>query len=79
VTAGSDLVTIDERVKQVTVHLADGHGAFQAGTVVGGRTDVPYAMATVDLNGDRRPDVVVGYVEARPAVYCPRREECGSK
>ena len=29
----------------------------------------PYAIAIADVDGNARPDLIVGYVEARPVVY----------
>jgi hypothetical protein len=62
-----DIVAIDER-RGVTVYFGEPGDRFASGARIDASTATPYALAVADLNLDRRIDVIVGYVEARPAV-----------
>jgi VCBS repeat protein len=64
-----DIVAIDDTGKTVTVYFAKPDGTFDSGLTVGDRNVVPYALVVADLNRDRKIDIVVGYVEAQPAIY----------
>ena len=64
-----DIVAIDDAGKTVTIYLGKPDGTFGSGITIGDHTAVPYALAVADLNSDRKIDIVVGYVEAQPAIY----------
>ena len=55
-----DLVTANRTSDDVSVLLGNGDGTFQAAVsfAVGGRFEVPWAVAVADLDGDTVPDVV---------------------
>lgn len=64
-----DLVVIDERTGPAVLWGRPGL-AFDVPVPL--RTDdapMPYALGIADLNEDGRPDILVGYVEARPVVW----------
>ena len=64
-----DLVGIDER-RGTFIYFNQKDGSFSAGVRVGpaGKI-VPYALAIADLNLDRKPDIVVGNVDASSTVF----------
>ena len=45
-----------------------GKGRFSEPQALGDASRVPYALATAELNGDGKPDLLVGYVEASTSV-----------
>jgi hypothetical protein len=54
------------------VYLNDGKGGFQRGIEFQARAQgvpLPYSMIAADLNRNRRPDIIVGYVEAQGIVF----------
>jgi hypothetical protein len=64
-----DLVVIDERTGPSILWGGPGI-SFEPPVPL--RTEdgpSPYALAVADVNGDRRPDIIVGNVEARPVVW----------
>lgn len=58
-----DIIYADERERKVEVLLGDGKGSFRRGEVAG--MDLApqrsYDLKVADLNGDRRPDVMLMY------------------
>jgi hypothetical protein len=64
-----DLVVGDEAAALMVVYVNDGKGNLREGFRSQDRTRVPYALSTSDLNLDGRPDIVIGYVSARPSVF----------
>lgn len=64
-----DIVAIDDGKRTTTVYLGQRDGKFSGGTVIGDTTVMPYALATADVNGDGRIDIVVGNVEAPSVVW----------
>jgi FG-GAP-like repeat len=51
------------------VYLNDGKGTFRSGIQFQVHKAVPYSMIATDLNGDHRPEILVGYVEAPGGVF----------
>ena len=70
-----DLAFIEERIqaegKPGATFLIFNRGGRQFGEPVRlpGPERPPYCLAVADLNRDKRPDIVVGYVESRGSVY----------
>lgn len=64
-----DIVAIDDRAKSTTIYFARANGTFEAGLIIGDKKAAPYALAVADLNGDKKTDVLAGYVEARPTIF----------
>ena len=64
----TDLVTIDEDAG-VTLYFGERAGGFSTGISLSGPKPIPYAVTIADLDKDRRPDIVVGHVEASSRVY----------
>jgi hypothetical protein len=65
-----DLAVGEEGKAQLIVYLNDRTGRLAAGfQTATDTTRVPYAIAAGDLNRDGRPDVVIGFLGAQPAVF----------
>ena len=63
-----DLVAIDEASGPVTFR-GRPDGGFGAGEPLGEIAARPYSLATADLDGNGRTDVLIGFVEARPVAW----------
>jgi len=63
-----DLAIIDEREGPAVLRGSPGL-RFGPAEPLGDAGAAPYAMELADLDGNGRPDIIVGYVEARPVVY----------
>lgn len=63
-----DLAVIDERTGPGILH-ARSDGGFDPPVPLGDTSLRPYALVVADVDGNGRPDVIVGYVEARPVVF----------
>jgi hypothetical protein len=64
-----DLAVGDEKAASMTVYVNDGKGRLTPGFHVADKHRTPYAMTSADLNGDRRPDIVLGYTEGPHSVF----------
>jgi hypothetical protein len=64
-----DLAIIDERLKASFVLLNRGRLHFGEPVRLPGPERPPYSVAIADLNRDKRPDIIVGYVEQPGSVY----------
>lgn len=64
-----DLVYIEERKKAAYIVLNRGAREFGEPAQLPGPARVPYALAVADLNRDKQPDIVVGWVELPGSVY----------
>jgi hypothetical protein len=64
-----DIVAIDDFAKTATIYFAKSNSTFDVGLTIGDQNAVPYALAVTDLNGDKKPDILVGYVEALPTIF----------
>jgi hypothetical protein len=64
-----DLVYIEERKKAAYIVLSRGAREFGEPSQLPGPARVPYALAVADLNRDKQPDIVVGWVELPGSVY----------
>src|SRR5262249_12668902 len=51
------------------VYFGDGKGKFGSGVQFQTPEALPYSMIAADLNRDRRPEILVGYVNAPGVVY----------
>jgi len=63
-----DIVTIDEN-NGVNLYFGKKDQTFSAGIFLADSKIVPYALAIVDLNNDKKPDIIVGHVEAPSTVF----------
>lgn len=64
-----DLAIIDERLKATFILFNRGGRQFAKPVRLPGPERPPYCLAIADLNRDKRPDVIVGYVEQPGSVY----------
>ena len=64
-----DLAFIDERLKATFIILNRGARQFGEPVRLPGPERPPYCLAIADLNRDKRPDIIVGYVERPGSVY----------
>lgn len=64
-----DVVFIDERLKSTFILFNRGVRQFGKPVRLPGPERPPYCVAVADLNRDKRPDIVVGYVEMPGSVY----------
>jgi len=64
-----DLAVGDEAAASMTVYMNDGKGTLTPGFHIANKQRTPYAMTGGDLNGDRRPDIVLGYTEGPHSVF----------
>ncbi len=63
-----DLVVIDEQTGPA-IFWGRADRTYPAAEALGTGGPTPYALTVADLDGNDRPDVIVGYVESRPIVY----------
>jgi len=61
-------VAIDEN-KGVYLYFGQKDKTFSVGISLADSKIVPYALAVADLNRDKRPDIIVGQVEAPSTVF----------
>lgn len=64
-----DIVAIDDDRKSTAIYFGQRGGTFSAGVPVGDRTITPYALAVGDVNGDGKPDIIVGNVNVPSTVH----------
>lgn len=64
----TDLVAIDERASALLIR-GERDGRFAAPEPLGPLNARPYAIAVHDVDRNGRPDVIVGYTNARPIVF----------
>ncbi len=64
-----DVVTIDTSRRELRVYYQEADGTYTTGIRLGGTSSVPYALLVDDLNGDQRPDIIIGHRQARAIVY----------
>ncbi len=64
-----DLAIIDERLMGAFVIFNRGGRQFGEPVRLPGPERPPYCVAIADLNRDKRPDIIVGYVEVPGSVY----------
>jgi hypothetical protein len=64
-----DLAIIEERKKASFEIFNRGGRQFGDPVQLPGASRTPYALAVADLNRDKRPDIVVGYVESAGSIY----------
>ena len=65
----ADLAVGDEAAASLTVYMNDGTGRLIPGFHIADKQRTPYAMTAADLNGDRHPDIVLGYTEGPHSVF----------
>jgi hypothetical protein len=63
-----DIVTVDEN-KGVHLYSGEENFIFSSGISLADSKIVSYALAIADLNGDERPDIIVGHEEAPSTVF----------
>jgi hypothetical protein len=63
-----DLVAIDDQTGSA-IFWGRADGTYSTGETLGINSATPYAVAVADLDRNDRPDVIIGYVNSRPAVY----------
>lgn len=63
-----DIAVIDER-RGPAIFAGRPDGGWGPAVPLGEAGPTPYAIAISDLDRDGRPDVIVGFVEARPVAY----------
>jgi hypothetical protein len=63
-----DIVAIDDTHGATRIYYGLG-GGFAAAVPLGDGKSVPYALAVTDLNRDRHPDVLVGFVRSRSIAF----------
>jgi hypothetical protein len=63
-----DLVVIDEATGPAVFHGRED-GSYGDGEPLGSATARPYSLATADVDGNGRTDVLIGFVEAPPVVW----------
>jgi hypothetical protein len=63
-----DLAVIDEQCGPA-IFWGRSDGIYAAAEPLGSRDAMPYAIAVADIDGNGRPDVLVGYVKSRPVVH----------
>jgi hypothetical protein len=59
-----DLAVADEAAASLAVYVNDGKGGLSRGFHTAAQR-IPYAIAAGDLNRDRKPEIVLGYVRSR--------------
>src|SRR5262245_1921498 len=64
-----DLAVGDEAAASLTVYMNDGKGHLTPGFHIADKQRTPYAMTAADLNGDRHPDIVLGYTEGPHSIF----------
>ncbi len=64
-----ELAIIDERLKATFIIFNRGGRQFGEPVRLQGPERPPYCLAIADLNRDKRPDIIVGYVELPGSVY----------
>src|SRR5215467_8517975 len=64
-----DLAITDERLKATFIIFNRGGRQFGEPIRLPGPERPPYCLAIADLNRDKRPDIIVGYVELPGSVY----------
>lgn len=63
-----DLAIIDQRLGPAILRGREDL-EFEPPSPLGGPGPTPYAIAVADLDGNGRPDIIVGYVEAAPVAH----------
>jgi hypothetical protein len=59
-----DIVTIDDRRNAVEIYYGQKAGGFGGAVRLDPGLATPYALAIYDLDRDRHPDILIGYVES---------------
>ena len=68
-SSATDITAQAQPCASASVFMPLGQGGLSLGFQFADRTRIPYAIEAGDLNGDGRPDVVIGYISAPGAVF----------
>ncbi len=63
-----DIVTIDE-FKGVDIYYGQKDKSFSEGISLADAKVIPYALIIADVNGDGKPDIIVGHIEAPSTIF----------
>ena len=61
-----DIVTIDTSRRELRVYYQEADETYTTGIRLGGTSSTPYALLVEDLNGDQRPDIIIGHPASAP-------------